>query len=677
MALALVLVVVSGCDGGPATSTDGGPDVGQEVVIAPPALPVLTPCPTGWREVSGEAGVTLCDPWPETGRVPDCAADEAHFPGEPGCVRVGTACPADGWPADLPVGPRILYVDDDAAPGGDGLTRATALDTLTAAAAAAGRGDVIAVATGHYDEFFLSGDATIVGACTSGTVLTSSVRANDDAVVWLVNGGNVVRNLTIDAAERTAVVVDGGATATFEDVVVSSPRLSAFFVFGTLTLDGVVIRDVRPNEGGFYGRGIDLHANAFVTATRLVVERTHDGAIVATEGPCTMDLSDVSVFDVAVEPSGASAEAFSFISGCTGTIRRAVTEAVDRTTLYVDGAGTHVDASDLVVRAPRATGRTLGVLSIAAVNGGSVSLERVQAFESVVGAIFAHEPGSAVVASDVVVTDMIEDASGNRGFALVTDMAASLEVHRALVVRAIGAAVFADGAGTRLDATDLTVLDTRSRSADGFGGFAIVSYEGSAVTLARARVERPQSGGLLAALGASLDGTDVVVADVRTDDAGDFPALGAYADDHAVLALHRASISQTLSAAVAADEQSSIVLEGVSVSRVDPPVCAASSCPELGAASGLVADRGSSLSAVGFTVSDVETCGVIVGAAADDGTAPSMDLSQGLVAHAPIGACVQFAGFDPERLHHDVRFDAVDVPLQATSYTLPRVSGSF
>lgn len=74
---------------------------------SPAAAPSVIPCPEGWREVreDGVEGVVACHPWPEGGPR-SCGIDEAHFPGDPGCTRVGTACPGGDWADDLPTDVR-------------------------------------------------------------------------------------------------------------------------------------------------------------------------------------------------------------------------------------------------------------------------------------------------------------------------------------------------------------------------------------------------------------------------------------------------------------------------------------------------------------------------------------------------------------------------------------------
>ena len=113
-------IAILGCGDDDTPITDAAPDVADTgPLVAPPAPPNFSPCPSGWTESVGGQGQTTCEPWasppPST-----CGDDEGIFPGEEGCVRVGSACPAGEFADDLPTGPRIYYVSAAAPTGGDG-----------------------------------------------------------------------------------------------------------------------------------------------------------------------------------------------------------------------------------------------------------------------------------------------------------------------------------------------------------------------------------------------------------------------------------------------------------------------------------------------------------------------------------------------------------------------------
>ena len=91
--MALAVVACGGDDDAPPGDGGGSRDspIDAQSITPPmpdpPAPPVLTPCPPGWREIDVD-GVAACDPWPSGGRM-DCPAGVAHFPGEPNCTTVG------------------------------------------------------------------------------------------------------------------------------------------------------------------------------------------------------------------------------------------------------------------------------------------------------------------------------------------------------------------------------------------------------------------------------------------------------------------------------------------------------------------------------------------------------------------------------------------------------------
>lgn len=170
-ALAAWVLVAGACSGG--TGDDATPDADVIAAPLPPALPALAPCPPGWREVDDDPdAIPGCDPWPEGGQA-GCAGDEAHFPGEPACARVGRACPAGEWAEDLPA-TGVLYVRAGGAAGGVG-TMAAPFGTIAEAIAAAAAGTTIALGKGSYSEAVqVPGSVTLAGACVAETTVAAT-----------------------------------------------------------------------------------------------------------------------------------------------------------------------------------------------------------------------------------------------------------------------------------------------------------------------------------------------------------------------------------------------------------------------------------------------------------------------------------------------------------------------
>lgn len=164
---------------------------------------IMTPCPEGWREVEDD-GVVTCDPWPEGGPH-ECAEDEAHFPGEPGCSLIGTPCPEGNWAEDLPDDQEILYVLAGAPAGGDG-TQASPFGSINEALDVAEEGTIVALSKGTFDEAVrLRNGITLWGACVAETAVACSTPSSETGTVTVGGRNTVVRNLQIRGDRKSVV----------------------------------------------------------------------------------------------------------------------------------------------------------------------------------------------------------------------------------------------------------------------------------------------------------------------------------------------------------------------------------------------------------------------------------------------------------------------------------------
>lgn len=217
--LAVTIALFStACGGDDSAEGDGGvdatmgADAGTPVdnpwlaVGVPPIA--LAPCPDGWREVPGD--VATCEPYPVSGRA-SCAPGEAHFLGEPGCRPVGASCPTGGFSDALPTDGSVVFVDDDAAPGGDG-SRAAPWSSLDAVPwSALTSGTTVALAKGVYAGVApLKAGVRLLGACAAETRLTGTALPVA-GVVSVTSGGEPARveSLSIVGAPEGAIPSSG------------------------------------------------------------------------------------------------------------------------------------------------------------------------------------------------------------------------------------------------------------------------------------------------------------------------------------------------------------------------------------------------------------------------------------------------------------------------------------
>jgi hypothetical protein len=455
----LVVALAASCGDAdpPEVAADAGADDASATTPPVPALPMLAPCPAGWREVPGEPAT--CDPWPATGPT-DCPADdEAHFPGEPACARIGTDCPPDGVPANLPADQPVLHVRAGATDG-DG-TVAAPFGTVTEGNSAAGTSTIVAIAAGTYDEVILArAGVTFRGACVADTTLTSSTpgRVQTDGLVSVNRDGVVtLENLRIADAVRTAVGAGARrATVVLSDVaIVRVGPVGVAAVMADVDASSAIFRDIQPAPDGSTGRAV-VSLLGDLTLARVVVERAREIAVTG-EGP-RASLTDVAIRDAV-------------LSEGLGT-----------------GRGAQLAPYD------------------------DLELERVVVED-------AYDVGVFVLATlgridDVVVRRISSDAMGRGGRGLEAVLASNLAVRQVLVEDVADTGVnFTDGPRARVE--DLVVRRSSGRALDGQRGRGLNVQVGTVVDMSRLVLSELREGGVvLNNEGTVLRLTDATITDM-------------------------------------------------------------------------------------------------------------------------------------------------------------------
>lgn len=602
-------IMLATCDA--SQIADGGVthDAPADDRVPSPDPPRWSPCPEGWRVIE-EGPATACDPWPIGGYRGDCAFDEAHFPGTPGCALVGTTCPADGWPAVLPVDRPIVYVEAGAAPGGTGSSRDRALGSIAEAVAVAPEGAVIAIAAGVYAEtVVVRAGQTLWGTCPAGTRLSPRTPGGPSVVLTLAEPGAAARNLSIDAPDRRGIGV-AAPDVELDSIVVSQAQINGLIVTGggVARARRLVVRDMRGDTE--LDPAIRVALASSLVLEQALVERSADEGVFVQDDGSVLEATDLAVRETATLPDGTRGRGLRVDAGGRVRLRRCVLELNHDGALLASGAGAVVDASEVVLRdtATRGDGRSASGAS--ALDGATVSLDR------------------------------------------------------ALVERNAGAGLLAHASVLR--ATDVVVRDTHPRS-DGSFGRAVEAANGAMVELLRAVLARSREVALLAARGgAILEARHVAVRDTVGRDDG-LLGFGAWAELDARLVLERAWIDGSRTAGLGAYDAEVVATE-LHVDRTTAAACAETTCADVSGGFGLVAHGGATIDVAGFHVRDSAVCGVVVG----DG-ATSIDLASGVIELAPVGACLQQSGYDTSRLRRDVQYREVGVPLQAAEYELPRL----
>lgn len=481
LGLLVSALALLGCD--ETRTPDAGPgdasaaDAGVAPTTVQPAS--LTPCRPGWTARRGEDGIERCDPW--EGERPVCTGATALFPGQPGCTPLGEACAADRFAVTLPA-TGVLFVDPDAAAGGDG-TRAAPFNSIDDAFAAATEGDTVALSKGTFQgRVMVPAGVTVRGACVAETTITDIQLRATGGTVMAAGFGTRVENLRVTGANPGVWIEGPGVGMDLEDVLVEEATLSGISVFeATLRMRNVAVRDMRAFMG--FGRGLLVETNGVMEVTNGSVERARESGITVLAGQA--ELHDVAVLDTFAEGDTGDALSVAFAGRITG--EGVVIEGTEVLGVYGLLEGSTIELTDAIVRG--------GAEDAAQFNDGAIGrLERVL-FEGNVGA------GLLAQASDVEGTDLVF-IGGPR--AMSVQGGANVRLERAY---ATGMASNAFRVGSTTEPAQAELLDITVEDTEASG---VQFQEGGGGSLTRGYIARARGSAVVV----RGEGTEVTLRDV-------------------------------------------------------------------------------------------------------------------------------------------------------------------
>lgn len=587
----LIALLVAGCNGrscrgraatdGAATGeapsvpwiADGAPDVAAPDIPwlddgVDVALPELT-CRAGWTATALESGATICEPWPSGAREVCASPTAMQLPGEAACAEVGAECPQGEWPADLPA-EGVWYV----APGGngDGASADSPLGALAAAVEAAAAGDTIALAKGSYDgSVSISDDLTLRGACAAETTLTAAAIPETGAVISLLGGTLVLRDLQITGATGQGLSATGGALEAAGVAFLGNTGQNVALQDVTASISDALVAQgsARPSDGTL-GYGISAVRGSLTLRDAALLQNTgiglrlKDGAatidnlLVAETRPRTVD----NQMGGGVELQGTAA----------ATVAGLVVEDV-----YSHGIAAVDQATFTVVDS------VVRRVAPAADNGEEgYGLKVYNEAEGEVEAAFFDQYGVAGVLvyagaddevddtlttalADVVLQGGVRpDAASAGGYGVVVNGPRALTLNRVLCADNEGDAVAVE-AGAQANITDLRALRSGLDGVVGAGVFV----RDATVILERAALVDNAGTSLYATEGAALTLTDLyIAAPGAAATAGN--GAGVYASGVELLDLSRAVIEDVALLGVYAGRSTEVALADIVVRRVAP-----------------------------------------------------------------------------------------------------------
>lgn len=636
----------------------------------PVALPIMTPCPDGWREVVDASGVTVCDPSPEGG-APACEGFSQWVPGTTACRHVGSDCPADGVPTPLP-STGVLHVRADASAGGDG-SLASPFATIGSAIAAASSGTTIAIHRGSYVESVrVPRGVTLQGACVDDTVLSDPSSGSLASVIQIDGLDVAIRDLRIGASGRWGIAVPPGSRAAIvEGVIIEGTRgLGITLGGGSIELRRSIIRDVVADASGRYGYGIDVENGATATLDEVDVVHTTDNGLFAAGAGSTLRVIGSRVTDIApTTPRGSE------YGGLGIAVQRGGRLEIERTLIdRANEVGVSVLASeasltDVVIRDTNENvvgvyGRGLGAQDDASVVASRLLIEGSQE----IGVVASRS--ATIELTDLVVRDARSSIDVDIARGLHAQSRASIRASRVLIRNVIDVGVFAHTAD--IEVSDLRILGLRSSESETWGARAINIEDGSNVTVTRARIDFHSDDGIVV-LDTGAEPTtglfeDVLLQGPAEGPRDDAPGIGLASTANTTLrrVVVRDSTQIGMLFTVGEDLTGrAATLEDVVVqsTHVGPCDATAPECQTLGVG---LAFFGVEATAQRFDSLDNELCGVLVGPPI------RLAITSGRATGNAVGLCVLGAEVDTDSITAGLALVGNDTAFQLTGVTRPQ-----
>ena len=426
----------------------------------------------------------------------------------------------------------VFYAASDAAADGAGTRDNPRL--LNAATLRAAESGIVALAMGDYSAAIrLDRHVALVGACVAATTLTASSSSDSTGTIDIAAAAPAaVANLTL-TGDRPGVTVQPGASEphALSAIAIVGARTAGIIVTGaqSLRLTDLRIEGTRASAGRTFGRGLALTEGATVLASGLALRGNRDIAL-SLDGAATSLTADRLLITDTIErlTDGTFGRAIDLRGGARADLTASAMISNREVALAADGIGTSLTATDLFVSGTRArardslagrglelTGGATATLSRAAFSGhldltlsldgtGTLATLDNVLVERTAGALLTGANGygasvtggaslraTALVVSGshsagllasgartrLTLTDSLITATdpdiGGAGNGLAVESGAIADLHRTLLSGNTEAALFATGTGSRVEADDLTLTNTRSNSSDGRAGLGI------------------------------------------------------------------------------------------------------------------------------------------------------------------------------------------------------------
>jgi len=419
-------------------------------------------------------------------------------------------------------GPKVVFVDASATPGGDG-SRAKPYVSLSKAVTESSSGGTVAIAAGVYkDSLFISHPVQLLGRCAALVRLQAAGKYT--AAIWVEPKSPaskvLVRGLTLKG-DRWGMIAKDKADVHVQRVWVNESSGVGIASFGgSLDIQDTVVARTKAGYKDWRGQGIGLGWKGKVSLRRVRLTRNREAAVISVGQGTTLH-ADRVLIDGTRPNVGLHMAVGLAILNSTAHLRSVRVSHHRAQGLRAHDAHGTVSAKGLLVdhcgvNNPMARGEGIYV------QGAHASLVGVRLHKNRAHGAFALAPGTTLDANALIVDQTLESLSpksGNSGITIQKGASGSLTSLRTSANPGVGLAMahVAAGVAATLEVRGLLADGTRTGQTELARGQGLVVAGNAKVLVRDARLSDNRHAGLVVGADTSPLPTSVDVKNMLID----------------------------------------------------------------------------------------------------------------------------------------------------------------
>ncbi|MBD90218.1 MAG: hypothetical protein CL940_07760 [Deltaproteobacteria bacterium] len=264
-----------------------------------------------------------------------------------------------------------------------------------------------------------------------------AIVAFDAGTTVAISGSLVARTeARPDGTGGVGLTAFAGASYTVEDSTLVDHRMLGVLIEGgqsNLTASGLLLARTQLSGDGTKGRGAQIQAGGSLSLDRSSLMENHELGASIYGATTTVSLRDALVARTQPRADGKSGRGLGVEDGGHLTLERVALVDNRDVALWVHGAGSSVEATDVWIGSTDSEEGAHGSSGIGVQGGGALALERAALVNNRHAGVFVLQYGSEAALREVLIEGTLPDETGKKGRGAGAQEGARMEIDRSVI----------------------------------------------------------------------------------------------------------------------------------------------------------------------------------------------------------------------------------------------------